>query len=351
VIRAFGPVAAIVVTILAADAFFSGSACAHIGFGASQTIKVEGDSVSVAVRINWDHVEALSLPRDGEAVEAGARVLQATAVERGGSPCAGRVTRTLARMTAAILAVDLVFECPRQTGDAHVYRLRLHALEALGVHALQYIEIASGHRREGFLRASSANLAFDIKTLGDPPMAAAYFAFGLEHILLGIDHLAFLAALLLAAGYLRFAMVLASVFAGTHALTLTLSALKIISPNPNIVEPLIALSIAAAAIEGLRRKYNGAGRAVPFVIAGAFGLVHGMGFGAGLAEAGLPEGREALAVSSFTAGLETAQVLLLAAAFAALKALGGREMSARNGLAIALTVLGTFWFVERLAMG
>jgi hypothetical protein len=108
--------------------------------------------------------------------------------------------------------------------------------------------------------------------------------------------LAFLAALLLAAGYFRFALVLASVFALTHALTLTLTALKIISPNPNIVEPLIALSIAAAAVEGLRRKDNSAGRAVPFVIAGAFGLVHGMGFGAGLAEAGLPEGREALAV-------------------------------------------------------
>jgi hypothetical protein len=338
-----------VVTILAADAFFSGSACAHIGFGASQTIKIEGDSISVAVRINWDHVEALILPRDGEAVEAGARVLQATVAERGGSPCMGRVTRTLARMTAT-LAVDLVFECPRRMGDAHVYRLRLYALEALGVHALQYIEIASGHRKDGFLRASSANLTFDIGTLGDPPMTVAYFALGLQHILLGLDHFAFLAALLLAAGYLRSALVLASVFAGAHALTLTLTALKTINPNPNIVEPLVALSIAAAAIEGLRRKDNSAGRTVPFVIAGAFGLVHGMGFGAGLAEAGLPEGREALAVFSFTAGLETAQVLLIAAAFAALKALGRHEMSARNKLAIALAVLGTFWFMERLAM-
>jgi hypothetical protein len=163
--------------------------------------------------------------------------------------------------------------------------------------------------------------------------------------------LAFLAALLLAAGYLRVALVLASVFAVTHALTLTLTAIKIISPNPNIVEPLIALSIAAAAIDGLRRKGDSAGRAVAFVIAGAFGLVHGMGFGAGLAEAGLPEGREALAIVSFTAGIETAQVFLLAAAFAALKALGRCEMSARNGLAIALAVLGTFWFVERLATG
>jgi hypothetical protein len=348
---AFGPVAAIAVTILAADACFSGNACAHIGFGASQTIKIEGDSVSVAVRINWDHVEALMLPRDGEAVEAGARVLEATVAERGGSPCAGRVSRTLARMTTAILAVDLVFECPRPMREAQVYALRLHALEALGVHALQYIEVASGDRRDGFLRASSANLAFDVRTLGDPPITAAYFALGLEHILLGLDHLAFLAALLLAAGYLRFALVLASVFAVTHALTLALTAVKIISPNPNIVEPLIVLSIAAAAIEGLRRKDNSAGRAVPFVIAGAFGLVHGMGFGAGLAEAGLPEGREALAVVSFTAGIETAQLFLLAAAFAALEALGRRETSARKGLAIALAVLGTFWFVERLAMG
>jgi hypothetical protein len=76
---ALGPVAAIVVTILAGDAFLSGRACAHIGFGASQTIKIEGDFVYVAVRVNWDHVEALILPRDGEAVEAGARVLQALA--------------------------------------------------------------------------------------------------------------------------------------------------------------------------------------------------------------------------------------------------------------------------------
>jgi hydrogenase/urease accessory protein HupE len=348
---AFGPVAAIVLTILAADASFSGGAYAHIGFGASQTIKIEGDSVSVAVRINWDHVEALILPRDGEAVEAGARVLQATAAERGGGPCAGHVTRTLARMSADILAVDLVFECPRPMGDAQVYALRLRALEALGVHALQYIEIASGDRRDGFLRASSANLTFDITALGAPPLTTAYFALGLEHILLGIDHLAFLAALLLSAGYLRFALMLASVFAVTHALTLTLTALKIIGPNPNVVEPLIALSVAAAAVEGLRRKENSAGRAVSLVIAGTFGLVHGMGFGAGLADAGLPEGRDALAVLSFTAGIETAQVFLLAAAFAALKVLGRREMSTRNGLAIALALLGTFWFVEHLAMG
>jgi hypothetical protein len=76
-----------------------------------------------------------------------------------------------------------------------------------------------------------------------------------------------------------------------------------------------------------------------------------MGFGAGLAEAGLPKGREALAVFSFSAGIETGQVFLLAAAFAALNAHGRREMSRRNGLAIALALLGTFWFVERLAIG
>jgi hypothetical protein len=269
------------VTLFAALAYAS-AARAHIGFAAYQRVDVLGDLVLVELPMAADHVSAVALPRDGEAVEAGARVLSDTSVVSGGRPCAGRVLRAEAKFTANSLIVDLEFSCPG-TDRASPLWLRLDGPAALGSSSLQYLDVAAGPRRDGFLRLASAQLVIDLATLGNPPMFPSYVLVGLEHIVRGPDHLAFLAALFFGASTIMACLTRSTVFALTHTVTLSLTVLDVLPRWPAVVEPLIALSIAVAAADALRRRDSTSSLA----IAAAFGTVHGAGFGAGLAEAGL----------------------------------------------------------------
>jgi hydrogenase/urease accessory protein HupE len=172
---------------------------------------------------------------------------------------------------------------------------------------------------------------------------------GIQHILIGPDHILFLIGLLLLGGGWKALVRIVTAFTIGHSITLSLAALGIVSPAARLIEPAIALSIVFVGADNLVR---GRGRDVRASIALVFGLVHGFGFANVLREFGLP--REALGWSlfSFNVGVEIGQlaiVLVVAALLAAIRrrsdAIGHRVAYAGSVVVIAA---GSYWFVERV---
>lgn len=192
---------------------------------------------------------------------------------------------------------------------------------------------------------------------------AALLASGIAHIAGGPDHLLFLVALLLPAvlareggrwrarDRLRPALLqvtwIVTAFTVAHSITLGLASFGLVAVPARIVEPLIAASVLAAALNNLWPVVTRGLAAIAF----AFGLVHGFGFAEVLAPLHLPPGRLALALAGFNLGVEIGQLALVAAAFALLAALRrwpGYPRWVLNGGSALLAVVACGWIVERV---
>jgi HupE / UreJ protein len=144
---------------------------------------------------------------------------------------------------------------------------------------------------------------------GTASTLASYFGIGAEHILLGFDHVLFIVALILPGGSLLSLVGMVTAFTVAHSITLALSVLGIVSLPSQIVEPVIALSIAYVAFENLALQSAPSRRwAVSFL----FGLVHGFGFAGALSEVGLPTSGLIAALVGFNLGVEAGQMLIVA---------------------------------------
>lgn len=149
---------------------------------------------------------------------------------------------------------------------------------------------------------------------GRGEIAKAYVGLGVEHILGGIDHLAFVVSLLFLVGFQRRLIGTITAFTVAHSLTLACSVFGWITLRPPPVEACIALSILLVASEALRARDTLA-RRLPALVSFLFGLVHGLGFAGALAEVGLPQSHVPLALVCFNVGVELGQLLVVALAF------------------------------------
>lgn len=182
-----------------------------------------------------------------------------------------------------------------------------------------------------------------------PPGFTGCVALGFRHILpRGLDHILFVAGLFLLSVRLKPLLWQVSAFTLAHTLTLGLAMAGLVSLPSRIVEPLIALSIVAVALENLLTDRLHAWRpALVFL----FGLLHGLGFAGGLREAGLPREKLLGGLLGFNAGVELGQLAVLLAAFAAVGLFRSRAwyrarvVLPASGL-IALTA--AFWTVQRI---
>jgi hydrogenase/urease accessory protein HupE len=172
---------------------------------------------------------------------------------------------------------------------------------------------------------------------------------GIQHILIGPDHILFLIGLLLLGGGWKTLVRIVTAFTIGHSITLSLAALDIVSPPARLIEPAIALSIVFVGADNLVR---GHGRDVRAWIALVFGLVHGFGFASVLREFGLPPEALGWSLFSFNVGVEIGQlviVLVVATLLAAIRrrsdAIGYRVAYAGSVVVIAA---GSYWFVERV---
>lgn len=182
---------------------------------------------------------------------------------------------------------------------------------------------------------------------------------GVLHIFGGLDHILFVFGLILMGGLLRQLLKTVTAFTLAHSITLTLAATGIYAPSPRIVEPLIALSIVAVALENLRvnqEQVKEKQRDWRPWIAFGFGLIHGFGFAGALAEVGLP--REALgwALASFNIGVELGQATIILLCAPILAWLARSPLPCQTRLhrqvvvcgSLTIAAMGAFWFVTRL---
>ena len=172
---------------------------------------------------------------------------------------------------------------------------------------------------------------------------------GVEHILIGPDHLLFLVGLLLLGGSLRQLALVVSAFTVAHSITLSLAALNVLNPPSRIIEPAIALSIIYVGADNLMVRD---GRDVRAWIAFGFGFIHGFGFANVLREMDLPRTALGWSLFSFNLGVEIGQlavVMVVASALAALRARSealGRRVAVVGSVVVILA--GAFWFVQRV---
>lgn len=164
---------------------------------------------------------------------------------------------------------------------------------------------------EHMLSAESKDLTIDLRaTSTNNQSFFRFLVLGIEHILTGYDHLAFLLALLIAGGSLRHNARIITSFTLAHSLTLALATFGLVNISPAIVEPLIAASIVFVGLENLFSRRLAARWLVTF----SFGLIHGLGFASTLRELGIGGlgARAAIPLLSFNLGVEVAQIAIAA---------------------------------------
>lgn len=211
--------------------------------------------------------------------------------------------------------------------------------------------------------------ADDTLTVGDTAATGAtdtgawdMVGYGLHHVLEGADHLLFLLTLLLVAPVaavagrwvrrdglrptLRSVLAVVTAFTIGHSLTLLASALGWVSAPGAPVEVLIAVSVGVAAVHALRPL----ARRGEVLVAGGFGLVHGLAFAGILTDLGLGGTTSVPALLAFNIGVELAQLLTVALVFPSLHLLSRTRWYPRvriTGAVIAL-VAATTWALDRL---
>ena len=190
-----------------------------------------------------------------------------------------------------------------------------------------------------------------------------YIADGVWHIWIGYDHILFLLALLLPAVLVRragqwdpapnlrgsFVEVLKVVTACTlaHSITLSLAALQIVTLPSRLVESVIAASVIVAALSNLRGTLD----KKRWVMAFAFGLIHGFGFASVLADLGLPKDALVLALIGFNAGVEIGQLCIVAVFLPLafwLRATRFYRVGVLTGGSLLVALLASWWLAQRV---
>jgi hydrogenase/urease accessory protein HupE len=141
-------------------------------------------------------------------------------------------------------------------------------------------------------------------------VAATYVSLGVEHILYGLDHLLFVLGLLLLVRDFRSLVKTITAFTIAHSITLAAATLGFIHIEVAPVEATIALSILFLAAELVRAQRGECGIAqrAPWIVAFAFGLLHGLGFAGTLGKMGLPHSDIPVALLLFNVGVELGQL-------------------------------------------
>ena len=186
--------------------------------------------------------------------------------------------------------------------------------------------------------------------------AQRYTALGIEHILVGIDHLLFVLALLLIVRGPWMLVKAVTAFTIAHSITLALATLGFINVPSAPVEAAIALSIVFLCVEIVHAQQGRAGLAVhyPWVVAFAFGLLHGLGFAGALAEIGLPQSEIPIALLFFNIGVEIGQLMFVALVWGIIWGLQRLQPESwRWTSAVPAYIIGTiatYWLFERVAV-
>lgn len=188
---------------------------------------------------------------------------------------------------------------------------------------------------------------------GTLAVARAYLRSGIEHILFGFDHLLFIASLMLIVRDWRVLAGTITAFTVAHSITLALATFGLVTLPARPVEAMVALSIVLVCVEAVRLRRGETSFATdwPWLVAFAFGLLHGFGFAGALIDLGLPQDDIPLALLFFNIGVEIGQLLFIAAILAVVAAsrrIFAIPRQAPVATAYAIGIVASFWCFDRL---
>jgi hydrogenase/urease accessory protein HupE len=261
----------------------------------------------------------------------------------------------------AQLEVPALFPAPCQLQDAVldcgptglVGAIEFPWLEGTLTRVMVDVQWQSGTRLSRVATPSSPSLmVYGISSAGFlrlAPIIGDYGRLGLQHILTGLDHLFFVIALTLLVESRAALLAAITAFTLAHSLTLSATALGLVSVPAPPVEATIALSIVVVCAECLRPGQSLTRRA-PWLVAFAFGLLHGLGFASALLEIGLPAEHVPLALLCFNVGVELGQLAVIGAVVAVKLLATRRQLAAkrvRHALVYAMGGVASFWCLER----
>jgi hydrogenase/urease accessory protein HupE len=237
-------------------------------------------------------------------------------------------------------------------------RIEFPGLQFTITDALVRVELLDGRSWTSIVRPSQPWMEIAASPTGWK-VAGTYLYLGVEHILGGVDHLLFILALvLLVQGWKRLVGTITA-FTVAHSVTLAAATLGFVTVPGPPVEACIALSVAFVASEIVRARQGDPGMAQrsPWLVAFAFGLLHGFGFAGALSEIGLPPNAIPLALAFFNIGVELGQLVFIALVVAVIAAgaMVAHRMRVPNPAwawrvpPYAIGGLAAFWVIQRIA--
>lgn len=293
-------------------------------------ITVEGQTVRYSLTLGLDAVDRVQtgpagtqqIPLSADPDALAGIVSRHIMISADGHACAplpGSVQPPLPGRSSIVIVIHYACAAPVRT-----LVLRDDLFVALGRdhHTLANVEWPGGNEQILFdPDRLEARVVLDGQSAGAPATSPAndgtlgFFRLGIEHILMGFDHVLFVFALMLRGGRVWSLLGIVTAFTVAHSITLGLAVLGFVRPPASVVEPLIAASIAYVAVENIFLE-----RAVSrrWLVSLLFGLVHGFGFAGPLLDLGLPEESLFSSLLFFNLGVEAGQAMIVAMLFPAL---------------------------------
>ena len=354
----------------------AGPACAHLASDSYLRIEIAQDGAiggqwDIALR-DLDAAVGLDADQDGAItwgeLRANAQQIEAYAFGRltlaaESGPCRLTPTKLMVDYHAGSAYAVLPFaaECP--SGGRLTLRYRL-LFDLDPSHRGLLTIAAGGEVNSEVLTPEHADIVLDRGPARFGDQVAQFLSFGFDHILLGYDHLLFIAVLLVTAAMRRaegkawvsidgLGRVLIetvktlTAFTLAHAIVLTPAVLGAVNVPARLVEPAVAVTIMLAAFDNIRPILPRLRWQVAFL----FGLIHGLSFASALGPMRLLPLSLALALGSFNIGVEAGQIalalLLVPIAFALRHEAAYRRLVA-PGVSLGALLLAGIWLFDRV---
>ena len=178
-----------------------------------------------------------------------------------------------------------------------------------------------------------------------------FFLLGVKHIIpKGLDHILFIFGLFLFSSSLKKLITQITIFTIAHSITLVFVSLSLMKISPQIVEPIIALSIVYVGIENIFKNY--VKEYLRYVVILFFGLLHGLGFALVLSDIGYRSKDLFINLISFNIGIEVAQISLVLVLYLIIALNFAKSKNYRIFFQVPSSILissiGLYWFFERI---
>jgi len=314
-------------------------------------LKVSAHDLAVALGIETDLVTAV--PRavfEERSAELNRYLRERLSILAQSTPCPSKAPAVDYSFLPDDLLLIVDYNCPEP-------------VDHLAINYLLFFDIDVSHRSLGrlILPGGEEQFLFDRSLthfeleVAKPPLRSRtalfgrVFLLGVEHILIGYDHILFLLALLIVSVHFRQMVKVATAFTVAHSITLALAWYGIVNLPSRIVESAIAISIAFVAIENIVSQRFGH----RWLLAGGFGLVHGLGFYSALRDLGLGQTDMATTLLAFNLGVEAGQIAVIAMVYGPLILWRRQQWFQPSARACSVIILlvASWWIFERIFTG